>query len=171
MTDIRCRLVVVLLLLIAGVAWGKDQEPDPMPVNDEGAYEYSDTVEVEGATADELYSRAKAWVANAYRSAQNVVQLDDKDAHRLIIKGNSRETYLMMGQVTVRHVVTIETKDGRYRYRMTGFVVDYDGGNSTPLEGEIKPGKKKLLRRVHNTATEMLSELWAAMEVEADDDW
>ena len=138
----RKLIAVALLLVAAPVLAKKDTGPDPVPVNDEGVYEYAGTVEVEGVTADELYSRARAWVANAYRSAQHVVQLEDKDAHRLIIKGNSRETYLMMGQVTVRHVVTIETKYGRYRYSMTGFVVEYDGGTSTPLEGEIKPGKK-----------------------------
>ncbi len=167
------KLFVCALVIVTLPAWGKDKGPDPMPINEDGAYEYSGAFEVYGASAGELYSRAKAWVANNYRSAQDVVQLDDKDAHRLIVKGLTTTSWLLeIGYV--RHTLTIETKDGKYRYSLGGFVLSTDGGIGRDISPATKPkliGKRGVIRRTHAEIAALITSLQIAMEVEADDDW
>ena len=164
------RLIAVALLLVAGSAWGKEKTI-LMPVNESGDFEYSGTFDVEGVTADVLYSRAKAWVANAYVSAQDVIQLDDKDAHRVIVKGNTTTHWMLTETATVRHVLTIETKDGRYRYSLSGFTMSSSsstwGGHEQPLTRRVH----KVVNRTHAQIIPILNSLQLAMEVEADDDW
>ena len=58
------------------------------PIGKEGTVFFQATEPVEGVTANELFSRAKTWAAKAYVSAKDVIQLDDRDSGRLILKGN-----------------------------------------------------------------------------------
>ena len=159
------RLIAVAVLLVAGAAWGKDK-PLLMPVNEAGEFEYTGKFDVDGVTADELYSRAKAWVAVAYRSAQAVIQLDDKDAHRLIVKGDTTTSF-GMEMVTVRHVLTIETKDEKYRYSLGAFTVGFNSG----MEPAMTPKFRKVANRTHAEVSGIVASLEEAMKVEADDDW
>ena len=39
-----------------------------------GTFMYQDVVALDGVPGKELYSRAKAWVAQAYKSAKDVIQ-------------------------------------------------------------------------------------------------
>jgi hypothetical protein len=113
-------------------------------------------------------------VAVTYKSAQDVIQLDDKDAGRLICKGNFQTTWLT-NQAWVRHVLTIEVKDGRYRYTLTDFVID-TGNWTAQLEDEhrIVWGRRKLLERTAVHAEGLVAELKAAMTSQSpvgDDEW
>ncbi|RZK33076.1 MAG: DUF4468 domain-containing protein, partial [Hymenobacter sp.] len=47
---------------------------------------YQGVVEVAGATKEQLYTRAYEWLAKAYRSANDVIQMQDKEAGRLVGK-------------------------------------------------------------------------------------
>jgi len=70
-------------------------------------------VPVEGVAADELLSRARAWVASSYRSPE-VVQLDDRSAARIVVRSYATVRY-GIGSVHLWYDLTIEARDGRAR--------------------------------------------------------
>ena len=82
-----------------------------IPKDDSGKYAYREVISVEGVPASELYARAKAWVARAYESAKVVIDLDDKDAGRLVIKGTftvPQKVLLSSFEARISHVLTLE---------------------------------------------------------------
>ena len=132
---------VAIALLMAGVSTyltiAASIEVFKAPPQDvSGKFAYQEVVQIEAAPAAELYSRAKAWGATAYRSMKDVQQLDDKDAGRVILKGNFTVIFsgLFSVPLTISHTLTIEAKDGRYRYQLTDFAQDGSHGGSYPLE-------------------------------------
>jgi len=53
------------------------------------AQEYTKIVEVPGKSVDKLYVTAREWFAMAFKSANNVLQMDDPVAGKLIGKGST----------------------------------------------------------------------------------
>lgn len=95
--------------------------------------EYSEVVQVEGKTADQLYASAKEWIAKTFVSANDVIQMDDVTAGKLIGKGyaevaNSYTTAGMMKLTMfitwkLNFTITIAVKDGRYKCDITDISV------------------------------------------------
>lgn len=94
----------------------------PLPVDAQtGRIAFTEVVEVPGATQQQLYSRAYEWVVKAYNSANNVVQMQDKESGKIIIKGLTRVSANGYPAGTVSHTLSIYLKDGRYKYVLTDF--------------------------------------------------
>ena len=89
-----------------------------LPIVDGKVY-YSGIVPVKDVSADKLYIRARSWVAKAFVNSQKVIQMEDKEAHKLILKGSgiisNRGHYFFC-------TITIQAKDGRYRYEISDFI-------------------------------------------------
>ncbi|MEO6324342.1 MAG: DUF4468 domain-containing protein [Thermoanaerobaculia bacterium] len=88
---------------------------------------FPEVVKVEGATASELYNRGHVWFAKAFRSANNVLQLQDKETATLVGKGGfTYEPNVFIGHLcigrTVHFTITLIAKDGRYKYTVTDFI-------------------------------------------------
>lgn len=49
--------------------------------------EYTGIVQVAGVSKEELYTRARSWFVKTYKDADVVIQMDDKDAGKIIGKG------------------------------------------------------------------------------------
>jgi hypothetical protein len=93
-----------------------------------GMISYQEIVRVDSSvTKDVLYASAKDWFANAFRSAKDVIQMEDKENAKLIGKGNLTVSIPMVGPdySRVDFTVTIQAKDGRYKYTVTNFVSFY----------------------------------------------
>jgi hypothetical protein len=161
---LKTLLSLLTTATIAAVASaGEADLPRPPRDQESGRFLYQEVITVEGVGAAELYSRARAWLATAYRSAKDVIQLDDAAAGRLIARGNFGVTYYM-SDAWVRHTLTIEVKDGRFRYNLTDFVFD-NGHWSASLEEEKKftGQKKKLFTQVIAQAGSTIADLKGAM--------
>lgn len=113
----------------------------PLPIDPQTKrITYEGVVQVPGASKADLYSRAHDWVAKTYRSANDVLQLQDKDAGHLIVKGFTPVSSRGSNFGLVRHTLTIYVKDGRYKYVVTDLIHE-DGGlpdlySAGPLEQE-----------------------------------
>lgn len=96
-------------------------------------FEMIDTVD---GTADQLFVKAMEWVATTYNSANDVVQLSDKVAGKIVGKGYKSITlpfptekppypFSRLPPVAttfgVTYTFTIDIKEGKYRHRLTGF--------------------------------------------------
>lgn len=140
---IRKALLVVMLVALAALgvkAKNKNKvPPPPIPWSSDNKIQYQEVVAMEGVSKDELYARAKAWVAETYRSGQMATHLDDAFNGRLVVNGlDVTPPYGPILLRTIRkiwHTLTIEAKDGRYRYTVDDFKVITDNkGDTLALE-------------------------------------
>lgn len=115
--------LAIALLLLPSFCYSQN---DSLPKNEKGIIEYTDVVNVSDADAQALYSRAKLFIAKAFVSGKAVTQLNDDDAKQIVANGNFVPVIkLMMGGAgdygRVHFSITLQCKDGKYRYSITGF--------------------------------------------------
>lgn len=87
------------------------------------AQKYSEVVDVPGKNSDQLYSSAREWFADSFNSANDVLQMDDPVAGKLIGKGTFE---LTIGYIIWRPNFTIKifVKDGKYKYEISDIKID-----------------------------------------------
>lgn len=93
-----------------------------LPKNANGQIEYSDVVKIDSTDAQTLYSRAKMVIAQTFVSARDVTQLADDNTKSLVVRANIHVVDKSGDYGRVAFVMTIQCKDGRYRYIITDFV-------------------------------------------------
>lgn len=118
---------------------------------------FTETVAVNGAKKDELYTRAK----NLNQLRENVKK-DDKVEGTYSYKGSFPVKYPapqqgMTHSGVVNYVVTIFVKDGKYKYTITDLVHQSEKGNGGKLEG-ANPECNKYVLSTHG---------WAAIKKQA----
>lgn len=94
-----------------------------------GEITYSEVTKVDSVKRQELYVRAHAWVAHSFVSAKDVIQLDDKEAGKIIVKGYFAVSDNVVNPTmmdvhcdgTVDFTLEIQTKDERYKYVFSDF--------------------------------------------------
>jgi hypothetical protein len=85
----------------------------------------SQVVEVPGVSKAELYSRAREWFAKTFGSSKAVLEMDDREAGKLV--GTFNTPLKMASGVGVSldmllwRGITIDLKDGKYRYTFTNY--------------------------------------------------
>ena len=95
---------------------------------------------VENKSKNEIYSSINKWISINYNSAKNVIQLNDKDAGNIIIKGINESTYKNAlkevypnnayipeyNTIKFNHTIEINIKEDRYRiiYTLTDIIND-----------------------------------------------
>ena len=105
------------------------------PLDEKGEIVYSEVVKVDSAKSSELFVRAHEWFANTFKSAKAVIQLDDKEAGKIVGKGvfdvsdnNNHNSLIYVPWIgTVDFTVEIQTKDGRYKYVLSNIVYTNTG--------------------------------------------
>lgn len=114
------------------------------------AQEYSEVVELPGKTSEQLYSTAREWFAEMFNSANNVLQMDDPIAGKLIGKGTTHvsESYVTGGIASIpvtldwypNFTIKIYIKDGRYKYELTDILIksSMSVSNSSQMETPFK---------------------------------
>lgn len=84
--------------------------------------EFSKVVQAEGKSADEIYSSVKVWIAENYRSAQDIIQLDDKQGGIIVLKAAHQFNYSTMSAPSfpgpIHYTLKISIKDGRFKVDM-----------------------------------------------------
>jgi hypothetical protein len=148
--------VIVMTLLPAHAQQGAEYMPTKA-----GKYTYMESVEVEGATAAELFDRAGMWAAATYGTAPGVTRSSDPSAGRLVLNGNVNILWLQGTKVDVRHTVTIEVRDGGYDYRIDNIVADF-GNARKPMEEQFA-GRKSVKKRTHKWIDDQIGRLKAQM--------
>ncbi len=87
---------------------------------------YGSIIPIQG-TKDELYIKAKQWFVKSFKSANYVLQMDDKEAGKLIGKASEigiiKDSFGIssLGEFKLNYTVYITVKDGKYRYEITDF--------------------------------------------------
>lgn len=113
------RLMLTFTMMIAMILTVFGQEP----------LTYTEVVHVDSVSKNDLYNRAKFWFATAYNSANDVLQIDNKEEGEIIGKAimiynpnvfsGSEQT-----KGSINYTIKIFVKEGRYKYEITDFIHD-----------------------------------------------
>ncbi len=122
------------------------------PRNAEGRIEFTEVVSVDSASPSALYSRSKLFVAHAFNSAPDVTKLDDPATSTLITKGllprNYTNPFNRAHGGNVQFTLTIQCKDGRYKYTLTDLVhIDNVSVGGGPLENDSPTSKMYITKK------------------------
>jgi hypothetical protein len=127
-------------------------QSDSLQKNKDGIYELSAVVNVDSASANDLYSKAKKFVAINFVNAKEVTQLDDDNSKTVIGKGIT--TVLVnvgigsLVPVNVKYTFVIQAKDNRYKYSIKNFLFHNTDYTTVALEDESYWYKRKISRKM-----------------------
>lgn len=89
---------------------------------------FVDVVQVDSISKKELYNRSLIWFANAFVSANDVIQVKDPEEGLIMAKAITSYTPSFMTGASAKGIVSytfsIYVKDGRYKYVATDFYYD-----------------------------------------------
>lgn len=103
------------------------------PKNESGEIEFTEVVETE-LKKKQLFANAKEWVATTFGDYKSVLQFEDNENCKLIIKGSSAVDFyiskivpgksMTVTKEKINYTVTIECKNNRYRYIVNNILID-----------------------------------------------
>lgn len=99
------------------------------PRDNDGNISYTAVVKIDEALSQDLYSRGKLFVADAFKSNKDVTQLNDDASKVILIKPIIKHVstgFLTSGLETfTNYQLKIECKDGKYRYTIDGLALSF----------------------------------------------
>ncbi len=120
----------------------------------------------------ELYDRAKLWMVDIFRSANAVIQLDDKDNSILVGKGVYTFTHNMV-PFSIRFTIKINTKENKYRAQIYDLLVGWNHTTEPrPIENWLgKKSAKGWVEKTDNGIKEIIQSLKGPMSKKTDSDF
>jgi hypothetical protein len=156
---------LLLLFLLPGKIFCQTD----IPKNADGNYEYTGVVNVDSASADKLYSNAKLFIVDAFKSGKDVTQMNDDVAKTVAGKGDFKIYYKGLSggiDAYVYFKIIIQCKDGRYKYTINHFEYTSGGRSAISLEDDknmkhetTKNMKGQVLHQVNDDALALIDEL------------
>ena len=116
------KLAMLLVVAAFSVCNAQTRDSLGMPTFDGQSIGIQEVVKVDSLSKKQIYDRAKMFFVETFKSAKDVIQLDDPDAGTIIGKGNASYSYFNVAAtavLTVYFTIKIEVKDNRYRYTIT----------------------------------------------------
>lgn len=145
------KILLVLTMLISAFTVSAKDKASGQPL-------VCDTVlQAPGLTADQIYNKAKTWLANNMPDATNIIQLDDDVNKHIISKGTLgfEVKHLTLSSLTgyIRFNIDIAARDGRYRVRFSDFNHEAvrDGWSEGPVYVNGPNPNVKGLRKIQNS--------------------
>lgn len=172
--------LIVFMFFLVDSLLAQDKLLGVLPLK-EGKVFYSDVILVDSVKKDELFIRSKEWFGKKFTSTNEVIQLDDKEAGKIIqngiIKSELQFGPLNTSRVLVHFTFSVFAKDGKSKYEITNFkvqLIDLEGNvapNKQPMEA--MPGKDKnnieLFKKVDASINDLLKSLREYLT--AEDNW
>jgi len=112
--------LIILLLFIFPILLSS-QIIKELPTDENGKLNYNKVVQVENTNKNELYLRGRAFFANTFKDAKEVIQMDDKDSGIIIGKAFSDIYITSWGNsipIQMWFSIKIQAKDAKYKYEI-----------------------------------------------------
>ena len=90
--------------------------------------DYVRVIEVNGASADDLFVKANSWMVDAFNNSESVIEYSDKQAGMIKGKFMTKEGDYFNGYRKITAIITIETKEGKARLSVV-----YNGNQKVSL--------------------------------------
>lgn len=132
------RLIFLVVLFIPSMAYLQTIEKDEKT----GKYACSGVVQIDSVSKDRLFAKTMEWIALNYKSANDVIQLSNKEDGKIICKGNFK-TMVLLTSGYIGHTLTLDFKDGKFRYQYTNFAF-VTPGNELHFESAMAARKKTI---------------------------
>lgn len=163
--------------------------PVSLPIDEEtNKITYTDIVELSFTIdRDQLYSRGVEWFATTYNSAQNVLQMQDKDNGKLIGRALFDVYHKGLGMTFesgyINYTISLFFKDNRYKYEITDFVhtSNLESGRIQKSCDDMRITSRKSMQKVYDFYFEQLDnrmkiliidiQKFMAKQSESDNDW
>ena len=138
----------VLLFLVVVCIYSNLNAQLPMKDND---VVYEGVITVEDVSKDILFDRLYEWFAKTYNSANNVIQLKDKESGKIIGKGVFSIVYYQR-KPTISYTISVFVRDGRFKYVVDQISYRDIQGDSFSIENFPQSwfGKKKLYETIND---------------------
>ncbi|SMC46330.1 DUF4468 domain-containing protein [Pedobacter africanus] len=146
------KLILVLLLFPVVCDAQLDTANATLPYRD-GKIIYEQVNEMPNISKSEMFGASKKWLADAFKSANSVIQSENEPTGQLIGKGYTTISYFKKGSMMgilldIKFTVQIDCKDGKYRIRFYDLGNEtsstrYTSGYTTPLETVDSNYRKK----------------------------
>lgn len=130
---------------------------------------FSEVVTLDSVSQKAIYNRAKEWFVSSFNSGKDVIQLQNDEDGKLIGKGNFKfygKPFTSGTNSTgpVSFLVTIETKDGKYRYTITDFThSDFGVVPQEKPKGMFKVANRDVWNDSQKKAKEIIESIKAFM--------
>lgn len=97
-------------------------------IDEQGKESYTEVVESK-LSKDNLFSNAQEWVAKTFGDYKSVIQFENKDDGKLILKGFSSIDYVAKTSISsttekLKYIITIECKDLKYRFIISDIEIE-----------------------------------------------
>ena len=109
------------LLLISFLSFSLAGCMTPLTPTQQGMPEISKVVEIPNKSKDKIFEESKIWIAQSFKSANNVIQYADKETGSIVGKGNIQypcDGFMdcsAFGNDKVNFTIKIDTKDNKAR--------------------------------------------------------
>jgi hypothetical protein len=133
-------------------------------------------VTIEGHKKDAIYDASQRWMAETFRSGDYVLEYEDKEAGKLVVKGRTEYPCKGMSCLTkdswdLIFTMRIDSKDNKFRMTFTQLKIWYSADQYRAAE-ERALWKEKQLQQVTPVLLEFSEELRAFIVSEQEDeDW
>lgn len=154
-------------LMVSTTMWASAQNKREIIPRDSitDKYAYQGVVAVEGASLADLTTRLEKWQKKHYNTAESKYASisKDGDSHTM----HEREALPGKARKFIEYDLTVDLKDGRYRYKLGQ--IEYIAVGKYPLEDKMATDKRSDLEEIHVICTRIIASLEAAMK--QGDDW
>lgn len=123
-------------------------------------YQSKIVIQIDSLKKDQLYSKTKEWLALYYKSANDAIQLADKESSKIIVKGNF-STNLFMKEGWIGHTLVIDFKDGKIRCIFSDFNYSSIGSGKIAFESNSLGFKKKIFTETEDNIKSFVENLKA----------
>jgi hypothetical protein len=142
----------MLIMLLISAMCGRAQSG--LPINTSGKIEITDVVNMDSAKKADLFQRRDNFVADLSDPNFKLLSVKEDSVNGKISAAYQIMIYAQTGvlkkvQGAVSYSLTLEVKDGKYRYNFTDFVYHYYGQNRSYQT--VDTGKKKKLEEMKAT--------------------
>jgi hypothetical protein len=127
------KLLTTLLILAALSSFAQDESEyytlkKPLRMANETTIGFDSIVLFDSITKDVLFESSRSWIAEAYKSAPDVIKYESKENGDIIVKGifyTFAQAPGLLGPQTIKvrcdHTIRIRVKDGKARLQITDF--------------------------------------------------
>ena len=121
-------------------------------ISDTTTFHFSDVIKVDSLDKAALYINARKFMVSEFKSAKDVIQLDDKETGIIVGKGLMMIPVAVMfasTEVPVRFKISIECRETRYKYEISDFIVGKElAGSEFPIQEKPKRLPSKLYVKI-----------------------
>ncbi len=127
------KIIIGLLSIFPLISYG--QLLEELPQNENGKLIFTEVVQADSQNSNQLYISSKKYFVDVFKSANDVIQLDDKESCLVIGKGFTETYSMMLGiaePIYMWYTIKIQCKDGRYKYDIYDIYFESPNGYCLP---------------------------------------